>query len=163
MENLWTPWRFHYINSPDSVEGCVFCRILECREEQDRENLIVHRGEKTFVILNRFPYTSGHLMVVAYRHVSTLSAAEPEEVQEMMLLARKAEACLAEIYHPEGFNIGINVGRCAGAGVESHLHLHVIPRWAGDSNFVATAGQTRIIPELLETTYAKILKGFRKA
>ena len=97
-------------------------------------------------------------MVVLYRHISTLSSAEPEEIQEMMLLAQRCETCLAGIYKPEGFNIGINIGKCAGAGVESHLHLHLIPRWTGDSNFVATSGQTRIIPELLETTYKKILK-----
>ena len=158
MENLWTPWRFHYINSANSAEGCVFCRILASGTENDPENLIVHRGAHSFVILNRFPYTSGHLMVVLYRHIGTLSSAEPEEIQEMMLLAQRCEKCLADIYKPEGFNIGINIGKCAGAGVESHLHLHLIPRWTGDSNFVAASGQTRIIPELLETTYQKILQ-----
>ena len=162
MENLWTPWRFHYINSASSCEGCVFCRIIESGMGNDPENLIVYRGKHSFVILNRFPYTSGHLMVVLYRHISTLSAAEPAEIQEMMLLAQRCEKCLADIYKPEGFNIGINVGKCAGAGVESHLHLHVIPRWVGDSNFVAAVGQTRIIPELLEATYQKVLQRLSK-
>ena len=161
MENLWTPWRFHYIKTASSGDDCVFCRILESGIEKDPENLIVHRGKHSFVILNRFPYTSGHLMIVMYRHISSLSAAKPEEMQEMMLLAQQCEKCLAEIYKPEGFNIGINVGKCAGAGVESHLHLHIIPRWIGDSNFVAAAGQTRIIPELLESTYQKVLQGLK--
>lgn len=156
MENLWTPWRFHYIKTAGKSDGCVFCRILEEGEAGDLENLIVYRGEHSFAILNRFPYTSGHLMVVAYRHIASLSEAEPREIQEMALLARKFEQVLAELYHPEGFNIGFNIGRCAGAGVEGHLHLHVIPRWIGDTNFVGAAGQTRIIPELLETTYQKI-------
>lgn len=130
--------------------------------EKDSENLIVHRGQHSFVILNRFPYTSGHLMIVLYRHSSTLSSSEPQEIREMMSLAQRCEESLADIYRPEGFNIGFNIGKCAGAGVEGHLHLHVIPRWVGDSNFVATAGQTRIIPELLETTYEKVLQGLKK-
>lgn len=162
MENLWTPWRFQYIKSADSPEGCVFCRILECGEAKDPENLIVHRGQHSFVILNRFPYTSGHLMVVLFRHVSNLSSTGPDELREMMRLAQRCEECLAEIYRPEGFNMGFNIGKCAGAGVEGHLHLHVIPRWIGDSNFVATAGQSRIIPELLETTYEKVLQCLKR-
>ena len=162
MENLWTPWRFQYIKSADSSEGCVFCRILESGEAEDPENFIIHRGQHSFVILNRFPYTSGHLMVVLYRHVRSLSSTEPDELREMMGLAQRCEECLAEIYRPDGFNMGFNIGKCAGAGVEGHIHLHIIPRWIGDSNFVATAGQTRIIPELLETTYEKVLQGLKK-
>jgi len=160
MENLWTPWRFHYIKSADAAEGCVFCRIIESPAERDAENLVVHRDSRSFLVLNRYPYTSGHLMVVANRHIRSLTEAEPAELEEIMKLARRAEGILSEIYHPEGFNIGINIGKCAGAGVEGHLHLHLIPRWIGDSNFAATAGQTRIIPELLETTYQKVLERF---
>ena len=138
----------------------MFCRILEEGPEKDPENLVVHRARRSFVILNRFPYTSGHLMIVALRHIATLNEAEPGELQEIMLLARRCEAGLKRIYRPEGFNIGINIGKCAGAGVEGHLHLHVIPRWPGDSNFVGSAGQTRIIPELLEDTYRKVSELF---
>lgn len=161
MENLWTPWRFHYISASNPPDGCVFCRILDSGPDKDPENLIVHRGKHCFVILNRFPYTSGHLMVVACRHISSLSEADPEELHELMLMARRCEKALKGIYNPEGFNIGINLGKCAGAGVESHLHLHVIPRWTGDSNFVAVSGQTRIIPELLEDTFNKVSKCFK--
>lgn len=160
MENLWTPWRFHYIKSADNAGGCVFCRIVEAPTQEDAENLVVFRDRRSFLVLNRFPYTSGHLMIVANRHIRSLSEAEPTELEEIMKLASRAEGLLAEIYRPEGFNIGMNIGKCAGAGVEGHLHLHVIPRWTGDSNFVAVAGQTRIIPELLETTYQKLLDRF---
>lgn len=124
--------------------------------------MVICRRDHSFVILNRYPYTSGHLMVVARRHIKNLSDARSEELSEIMNLASRAEACLTEVYKPEGFNVGFNIGKCAGAGVDSHLHLHVIPRWMGDSNFVATAGQTRVIPELLETTYSKVRKAFLK-
>jgi len=154
MDHLWTPWRYQYISSAGKPEGCIFCAFQD--EDKDKENLILVRRSHSFVILNRFPYTSGHLMVVARRHIPSPTDATPEELQEMILTARDFQAALEATYHPDGFNIGFNVGKSAGAGVAGHLHLHIVPRWQGDSNFVAVLGETRIIPEDLETTYQKL-------
>ncbi|HOM99275.1 MAG TPA: HIT domain-containing protein [Acidobacteriota bacterium] len=156
MENLWTPWRFHYLKQAAEQDDCVFCRLISDPPEKDRENLVVYRGRRVFVVLNRFPYTSGHLLIVTRRHIANLVEAEDEELSETILEARRWQKILTEVYSPDGFNIGFNLGRCAGAGVAGHLHLHVVPRWSGDSNFVAVIGQTRVIPELLETTYEKL-------
>ncbi len=153
MDHLWTPWRFQYISS-DKGNSCVFCDLLS--EDDDRKNLILTRRKQNFVMLNRFPYTSGHLMVVARRHIPSLTAARPDELQELILLARECEEALEEIYRPDGLNIGFNIGKSAGAGVAGHLHLHVVPRWQGDANFVSVIGETRVIPEDLETTYDKL-------
>ena len=160
MDHIWTPWRFHYVASTLESGECVLCRILAEGPAKDRENLILARKQKTFIVLNRFPYTSGHMMIVPYRHVATLSDADPAELQEITKLARFCESGLRKAYRPDGFNMGFNIGKCAGAGIEGHLHLHVLPRWIGDANVVSVVGQTRVIPESLETTYDRLLPTF---
>jgi ATP adenylyltransferase len=158
MDYLWTPWRYRYIASAKSDDACVFCHAVAAN--QDRETLILYRGERTFIILNRYPYTSGHVMVVPYAHVADLSAADPEMLAEMMRLAQRMQLALQKTYRPEGFNIGMNLGRAAGAGIVGHLHLHVLPRWAGDANFMTVVGETRVEPEELSTTYDRLLAAF---
>lgn len=160
MDRLWTPWRFEYIRTADQEPQCVFCRMLE--ERRDRENFLLFRGRFSYVILNLFPYTSGHLLIVANRHIASLGAATPEELHEIIGLARLCESALQEEYHPGGFNMGLNLGRAAGAGVEHHLHMHVLPRWAGDSNFVSVIGETRVLPEELPATHQRLLPYFQK-
>jgi ATP adenylyltransferase len=161
MDHLWTPWRFHYISSCGEVASCVFCDLLQ--EQPDKRNLVLARHTHNYVVLNRFPYTSGHLLVVAYRHIPKLTEALDTELQEMIRLARQCESVLQEVYRCDGFNIGFNIGRSAGAGVAGHLHLHVVPRWQGDANFVSVVGQTRVIPEDLETTYDKLTPHFPRS
>lgn len=129
----------------------------------DEVNLVVYRGALCFVLLNRYPYTSGHLMIAPYEHVSRLTASAESTTDEMMLLARRAEQVLESVYHPDGLNLGMNLGEAAGAGIEQHIHLHVLPRWKGDANFMSTVGSTRIIPETLEDTYAKLRSKFVSA
>jgi ATP adenylyltransferase len=154
MDRLWTPWRFEYLRNADREPSCVFCRIL--RENEDAANLVLFRCRNLFVILNLFPYTSGHLLIAANRHIASLTDARPEELQEMMELARQCENALQQEYHPDGYNMGFNFGRAAGAGVEHHLHMHILPRWVGDSNFVSVVGETRVLPEELPTTYRRL-------
>jgi ATP adenylyltransferase len=156
MDYLWTPWRFTYMAQASSAKQpeCVFCAALA--RQQDDEALIVFRGKKVFVILNRFPYTSGHVMIVPYAHVAELHLVEPEGLQEMMALAQRVEAVYKSAYKPDGMNLGMNLGRAAGAGVTGHLHLHMLPRWIGDSNFMTVTGETRVQPEDLKTTYEKL-------
>ena len=146
MERIWSPWRLAYIQSnKEEVDGCVFCAALQL--EDSAKNLIVHRGEQAFAILNRYPYTSGHLMVLPFAHVHSLEQVEAAARAEMMELANRAISVLDAVYNPEGYNLGANLGAAAGAGIEEHLHLHVVPRWAGDTNFMSTTGQTRVLPE----------------
>jgi ATP adenylyltransferase len=158
MDRLWTPWRFNYINSIGSEEGCVFCRILS--EPSDEQNYVLGRGKHCYAILNIFPYTSGHILVVANRHISRLVDAGPEELAEIIETARRCEAALRSEYEPDGLNLGFNIGRAAGAGVEHHLHMHVLPRWTGDSNFVSVISETRVLPEELPRTYARLRPHF---
>ncbi len=158
MDHLWSPWRYAYIASVDRQEGCVFCRIAQ--EQRDAENYLVHRSRLNFVVLNLFPYTSGHLMIVPYQHQASLAAVEEAITTEMIELAKRAQAALESEYHPDGFNIGMNLGRSAGAGIADHLHMHVVPRWSGDANFVSIVGETRVLPEDLATTYTKLKKHF---
>ena len=153
MDRLWTPWRYTYLTKSGPAEPCIFCASAA---EKDAENFIVHRGRLNFVILNRYPYNNGHLMVVPYAHVPTLAAAPEDALAEMMSLVRQAEVNLRATYHPDGFNIGMNIGASAGAGVAGHIHMHVVPRWNGDANFMSTIGETRILPEELSTTYEKL-------
>jgi ATP adenylyltransferase len=155
MDYLWTPWRYRYIASVKKSDQCVFCEAVASND--DRDTLILLRGDKNFVILNRYPYTSGHVMVVPYAHVADLAAADAEALAEMMRLAQRLQTALQKTYRPEGFNIGMNLGRAAGAGILGHLHLHVLPRWAGDANFMTVVGETRIEPEELGTTYDRLL------
>ncbi|MFQ5739556.1 MAG: HIT domain-containing protein [Acidobacteriota bacterium] len=154
MDHLWTPWRFKYVRSTDSSRRCVFCRMLH--EERDEENLILSRRRHNYLVLNRFPYTTGHLMVVSSRHGGSLCETRSEELHEMILLAREVESILRQVYKPDGLNIGFNIGKSAGAGVAGHLHLHVVPRWHGDTNVVSVVGETRVIPEDLRVTYQKL-------
>lgn len=160
MDRLWTPWRYSYISKIDySDTRCVFCRIL-AESEKDEENLVLFRGENLFALLNRFPYTVGHLLIVANRHISTLGQAAKEELCDFLVTAQRCEAALQHEYHPEGFNMGFNLGRMAGAGVDQHLHMHVLPRWTGDANFVSVISETRVLPEDLATTYQRLLSHF---
>jgi ATP adenylyltransferase len=156
MDFLWTPWRYRYIASAGKTEGCIFCDALNAGDEKAQ---IVLRGKLNFVILNRFPYTTGHVMVVPYEHVGELGAVDPATLDEMMRMAQRVQLVLAAIYKPEGFNLGINLGRCAGAGVTGHIHLHLLPRWIGDANFMTTVSETRMELEDLETTYTKLRAG----
>ena len=162
MENLWTPWRFHYISNGPPEGECVFCHLRDEAPARDRENFVISRYENNFIVLNRYPYTSGHTLVVMNRHVASLGDVDSNELNEMMDLARGLEGALNRVYHPDGFNIGFNLGECAGAGVAGHLHLHIVPRWIGDSNMVSVLGQTRIIPETLESTFDKLSPLFEK-
>ena len=158
MDHLWTPWRFHYLSSSRQEANCIFCLLSS--EDDNRQSFILLRQEHTFLVLNRFPYTTGHLMVVPHRHVATLTDTSAPELSEIMTLARQCEEVLREVYQPDGFNMGFNVGKSAGAGVAGHLHLHIVPRWEGDANFVSVIGQSRVIPEDLETTYDKLAPHF---
>lgn len=154
MDYLWSPWRYRYITTASPADACVFC--IAPSANNDRDNLIVHRARHCFIILNRFPYTSGHLMVVPYMHVSTLEELEEPAAVEMALLVRQAEARLRKVYSPEGLNIGMNIGRPAGAGIASHIHTHVLPRWTGDTNFMTSVAETRVLPEDLSVTWEKL-------
>jgi ATP adenylyltransferase len=159
MDYLWTPWRYQYITKSGEAGDCVFCAAA--KSSDDRGNLIVHRAAHHFVILNRYPYTSGHIMVVPYQHAATLEELADEALVEMIRLARVSEKHLREIYRPEGLNLGINVGKSAGAGIASHLHLHMLPRWTGDTNFMTVVGETRVLPEDLADTWQKLSCAFR--
>lgn len=154
MNYLWSPWRMAYIQENPKDEGCIFC--IDWEQPDGSDNLVVYRGDQAFVILNRYPYTSGHLMVVPYHHQPSLELLEPPERAEMMELATEAIRTLQKVYHPEGFNLGINIGKAAGAGVAGHVHLHVVPRWGGDTNFMSSLAETRVLPEALEDTYRRV-------
>jgi ATP adenylyltransferase len=159
MDRLWSPWRYQYLSKPEPAPGCIFCE--KSSAQQDRENLILLRAEHNFVLLNLYPYTSGHLMIAPYVHVAGLADADELTLAEMILLVRRAESALKKAYRPQGFNIGMNIGASAGAGVAGHIHMHVLPRWSGDANFMTTVGETRVLPEDLETTYEKLLDAFQ--
>lgn len=158
MDFVWSPWRYHYIRAnADGVhapDGCVFCRAPAV--ENLRETLVLERGVWCYMILNLYPYTSGHLMVVPYEHVSTLADLDDAATAEMMVLVRRAQRALDSTYRPNGYNIGMNLGKAAGAGIDQHLHMHVVPRWVGDANFVSVVGETRVVPEDLMTTFDKL-------
>lgn len=160
MDRLWTPWRYQYVQKANKEAGCIFCRMAA--EQDDEANFIVYRGSRNFIVLNIFPYTTGHLMVVSYEHVDSLERAAAETLQEMMLLAQRSEGRLREVYRPEGFNLGMNLGALAGAGIADHIHLHVLPRWVGDANFMTTVGETRVLPEELPVTYRKLREAFQR-
>jgi ATP adenylyltransferase len=159
MDHLWSPWRYSYVSKASPADPCIFCE--KASEDRDAENYILHRGLKNFILLNAYPYTTGHLMVAPYEHVATLGQTGEATLGEMMALTRIAEQCLRAVYRPQGLNIGMNVGECAGAGVAGHIHMHVLPRWPADSNFMTTIGETRVLPESLVSTYDKLLRAFR--
>jgi len=157
MDYLWTPWRYAYVTTIDKTPGCIFC---EQQKKNDREAWIVHRAPHNFIIVNAFPYTSGHVMIVPYEHVDELQKLPPETAAEMMELCRRMEGVLREVYRPEGINLGMNIGKAAGAGVAGHVHMHMLPRWTADSNFMGTVGEARVLPEALETTYERLKAKF---
>lgn len=156
MDRLWTPWRMAYIKGNERHEGCIFCDLPAMDSSRDEENLILARGDLAFVIINKFPYNSGHVMVAAYRHCAGYTEITAEEHAEMAALTQQCMAALDELYHPQGFNIGVNQGLAAGAGIADHLHMHIVPRWTGDTNYMTTVGQTKVLPESLAETYAKL-------
>ncbi len=158
MDHLWSPWRYRYVSKADPVSGCIFCE--KAAQNRDAENYILFRGKQNFILLNLFPYTTGHLMVAPYEHVATLTEASEGTLEEMIQLARRTEKHLVEVYHAQGLNIGINLGECAGAGIAGHIHMHVLPRWVGDSNFMTTVGETRVMPEDLDVTYRRLASAF---
>lgn len=157
-QRIWAPWRLRYVSNAKNITDCVFCAKPD--EGDDRKALIVHRGERCYVILNLFPYTSGHLMIAPFEHVGRLQEIEAAVTSELMDLAQQAMSRMEDVYDPEGFNVGINQGRVAGAGVEGHIHLHVVPRWAGDNNYMPVLADTRVMPQSLEESYDALRGGF---
>ena len=181
MDHLWTPWRYAYVTDkakkarqgvPEALAawpgdtGCIFCNLLAStdyaiehgmeRAEAEKASAILERGQRTFLMLNAFPYNSGHLMVVPYRHEATLSGLPEQDAQELMVGARRAERALRTVYRPGGLNMGLNLGEAAGAGIAEHLHLHAVPRWVGDTNFMAVVSETRVLPELLDESWRRL-------
>ena len=154
MKRLWAPWRMKYVQSDGAETGCVFCMVQ--KQDNDRKNLVIFRGKRAFVILNRFPYTSGHLLIVANAHLPSLEELDTETRSEMMELTTRAIVVLRKVFRPAAFNIGANIGEAAGAGVAGHVHLHVVPRWSGDTNFMSTLAETRVLPEELDATYRRV-------
>jgi ATP adenylyltransferase len=159
MKHIWTPWRMKYIESDHKEEGCVFC-IAQAKVD-GANNLIAFRGERAFVILNLYPYSNGHLMVVPYDHIPTLEELDQPTRAEIMELTSQCMVVLKKIYRPQGFNVGANIGTVAGAGVPGHVHVHIVPRWGGDTNFMSTLGETRVLPEAIEVTYQRVCEGFK--
>jgi ATP adenylyltransferase len=159
-DRIWAPWRLDYVKdaSKDSEDECIFCG--KPAEGDDEANLIVHRGESCFVILNKYPYTNGHLMVAPYDHVGSLPEIDRDTIAEMMSLAQEAMTILERTYSPHGYNVGFNQGRVAGAGVEHHIHMHVVPRWGGDTNFMPVLADTRVMPQTLEQSYEALAGSF---
>mgnify|MGYP003945861209 CR=1 FL=1 len=157
MQRLWSPWRSKYIASgvDSQSDECVFCRIA-ASADRDAENYVLHRGAHAFLVLNLYPYITGHLMVVPYLHTSELDLVAKEITDEMMDLTKRSQTALRKVYTPSGFNVGMNLGAAAGAGIADHIHIHLLPRWTGDTNFMTTIGESRVIPEALDVTYAKL-------
>jgi ATP adenylyltransferase len=156
MDYLWTPWRYAYITTASKNEGkdgCIFCELPKLADEEAK---IVYRGQRCYIILNSFPYTSGHVMVVPFAHLEELQKLPEAAAHEMMALTQKMERVLRQIYSPDGINLGMNIGRAAGAGVVGHVHMHVLPRWVGDTNFMTVVGESRVLPEALDVTYERI-------
>jgi ATP adenylyltransferase len=161
MERLWSPWRYNYISKASPADACIFCAKLA--ENRDRENFILLRARHNFVMLNLYPYTNGHLMIAPHEHVPTLQDAHLDTLAEMMALTRESETHLRAVYKPAGLNLGMNIGESAGAGVAGHIHMHILPRWSGDANFMTAVGETRVLPESLDTTYQRLLVAFTAA
>jgi ATP adenylyltransferase len=158
MDFLFTPWRYPYITAAGQPGECVFCAVS--KSQNDTRNFVVHRGKSCFIILNAFPYTSGHAMVVPYEHVDELQKLSQAAAEELIALTQQLEGALRELYRPDGINLGMNLGKAAGAGIAGHIHMHVLPRWFGDTNFMSTVGETRVLPEDLQTTYQRIKSKF---
>ena len=159
MDHLWSPWRLEYILGPKDG-ACVFCKKIN--PGNDRTEHVLWRGKLAFMVLNRYPYNNGHLLILPYAHVASLEDLPPETLTEMMLLVQRGLAALRAAMQPHGFNIGVNLGKIAGAGIEDHVHIHVVPRWSGDTNFMTTVAETRNIPELLDRSYDRLSSLLRK-
>ena len=154
MDYLWTPWRYAYVTTAEKISGCIFCDLLKAGDDEKAH--IVYRGQHGFIILNTFPYTSGHVMIVPYAHLDELRKLPAEAAHEMMDLCQRMETILRQLYTPSGINLGMNIGQAAGAGVAGHIHMHMLPRWVADGSFMSVIAETRILPEALETTYQRI-------
>ena len=159
-QRLWAPWRMEYILDNKKTDDCIFCTKPD--DENDRENLILHQGEKIFIMMNRYPYNNGHLLISPYSHVSDVDSLSDEEMLEIAQATKRSVKILKEVMHPEGFNVGINMGKAAGAGIESHIHTHIVPRWNGDTNFMPVIADVRVMPELLDETYMKLYPLFKE-
>lgn len=159
MNYLWSPWRMTYLEDNEKIEGCIFCHAQG--QPDGPKNLIAWRGSRAFVILNLYPYTSGHLMVVPFEHKPGLEELDPETRAELMELSARCMTVLRDLYHPQGFNMGVNIGEAAGAGVPGHVHVHIVPRWQGDTNFMSATASTRVLPEMLEDTYRRVREALR--
>ncbi|MGA2695784.1 MAG: HIT domain-containing protein [Terriglobales bacterium] len=155
MDYLWTPWRYAYVTpAAEGAKDCIFCELP--RLGDDKKARIVYRGQHCFIILNTFPYTPGHSMIVPYAHIDELRLLAPDAAQEMMALSQKMENVMRRLYKPDGVNLGMNIGKAAGAGVAGHIHMHILPRWIADGNFMTVVGETRVLPETLEMTWERI-------
>jgi ATP adenylyltransferase len=161
MDYLWTPWRYAYVSTAEKTPGCIFCDLPKLGD--DVRARIVYRGQNCYIVLNTYPYTPGHVMVVPFAHLDELQKLPVEAADEMIQLSQKMEQVLRQLYKPDGINLGMNIGKAAGAGVAGHIHMHVLPRWVADSNFVSVVGETRILPETLDTTYERIKGGLKSA
>lgn len=159
IKQLWAPWRMDFITENKKAEGCVFCTLV--KEKEDRKNLIVHRSKNVFVILNKYPYNNGHLMVVPYNHTANLSDLTTDESKDLMEYGRKSVEVLKKSYKPEAFNLGMNLGASAGAGIKEHLHLHIVPRWNGDTNFMPIIADTKSMPQHLDASFEQLHAVFR--
>ena len=159
MDHLWTPWRYAYVTAAEKISGCVFCDLP--KEGDDAKVHIVHRSQNCYIVLNTYPYTPGHVMIVPFAHLDELQKLPAPAANEMMELAQRMERVLRVLYTPDGINMGMNIGKAAGAGVAGHIHMHVLPRWVADANFVSVIGETRILPESLEMTYERIRGALR--
>jgi ATP adenylyltransferase len=164
LKVLWAPWRAKYVSTfiNEEKKGCIFCEMLN-NGKSDRENLILYRGKHSFVVLNRFPYTSGHFMIVPYRHVPSFEDLSEDERMELMEVLSISIKALRISYRPDGINVGMNLGRAAGAGIEEHMHIHVVPRWVGDTNFMGVIGEVRVISDSLDSSFEKLKKAFEEA
>ena len=158
MDHLWTPWRYAYVTAAEKISGCIFCDLPKLGD--DAKARIVHRAKHCYVVLNTYPYTPGHVMVVPFAHLDQVQKLAVEAAHEMIELAQRMEAVLRQLYSPDGVNLGMNIGKAAGAGVAGHIHMHVLPRWVADANFVSVIGETRVLPESLEMTYERIKSAF---
>ena len=154
MDYLWTPWRYAYVSGMQKAAGCVFCEAA--KQNDDAKTGVVYRGKDCFIILNTYPYTPGHVMVVPYAHLDELQKLPHEAANEMMALSQRMETVLRQLYHPDGINLGMNIGKAAGAGIAGHIHMHVLPRWVADANFLSVVGETRILPETLDVTWKRM-------
>ena len=154
-ERLWAPWRMDFVSGGDKPSGCLFCRV-HAETERDAPNWVLRRGTHALLMLNAYPYTNGHLMAAPYRHTADFASLTPDEMVDIFGLVQSGMRALSEVYRPQGFNVGLNLGEAAGAGIAEHLHVHVVPRWVGDTNFMPVVGDVRVMPDSLENSYAKI-------